>query len=887
MQVRKIFKYIFISLLSAVVLFALSVFIVLNYFEEDVISFAKEKSKNYFISKVTFGTTALTYWKSFPKVALEIEDVCIHETFETNDTLFYAKKMYLEFGLMDLFRGKYNIHAVSARDGLGRMVVDKKGNDNWHFWKTTEESDESFNLELKKISIENVGFTFNHQKNDFFLNLFTESASGKGSFSSEQFALNVNMDGHLHRVENKKEEYAPNKDFSLKGILDANTKNSVYTFQKTNLTIEKMPFFIDGWVNTSKESALDLTIVSNKLDLKEVTESLSPSQRARFKDYAASGKAKATIKIKGKTYDANTPTADIHFTVSNGTLKHRPNNMKLEDLSCDMRYVTGEKEDVLSIRNIRSKMPTGFVDLQGVIRNLQRPYLDISLNTETELDNLKRFLSWDTLEICSGKITAKAHVTGQLKYNPTDSTYNWKELNTTGTAQLRESRLKLQNSNRLFSNMQSNLIFDNKTVEIQNFSGDINGSDFAIHGVVKNLTGFLTTKTERLSLSATHHSNLFNFTNLVESNHSENEYYLELPERIDFSMTSTIEKFIFRKFEATKVKGNIHFDGHQLSINPVAFATADGNFDARITLAKENNEQYQLSCLARLKDINIQKLFIEFENFDQTFITDTHLRGIANANVQFKTSLTKSLKMISKNVESLVDISIDNGQIIGLESFQEVAEYVRKNKLAAPFVNADKFAERLKSISFSRLENIIEIKNSTIIIPSMDIKSNVLDIAARGKHTFDNKIDYTIGFNLRDVLIKKEKEYQVEDDGLGRKLFVFMRGTTANPEYGIDKDTAKEVRQQQRQEEKENVKAILKEELGIFKKDKTIGSSKTKPSETKPTGTTTTIEWGDMDEKPATTKKNNSPTSEPTETPAQKQEEPTKKKTPKWLQEKN
>lgn len=884
---NKVLKRILIGLGSAILLFVLSIVVVLNYFEEEVVQFAKEKSKSYFVTDVDFGHAGLTFWKTFPNASLHIENVYIEETFATKDTLIFAKSVYLEFGLMDLFRGKYNINAIKADNALGRLKVDAKGADNWHFWKESEEDSDDFKLELKKIALDNSRFSLDNRKNEFLLKLSSQTAVGKGNFSSSQFALDVDVDGQLHHLQSGKEDYAIEKKFTLEGKLDANTDKSTYAFLKNELMIEKMPFIVNGKVDASDKSNIDLVIASDDLNLKEVIASLTPDQQARFKDYAASGSVKAEIKVKGNTFGKNVPVTDVRCVVNDGVLLHKPSDVKLDELTCDLRYVSGEKEDVLSIRNIKSKMAAGYVDVQGIIKNLKNPMLDVSLNTETDLQNLKRFFAWDTLDVCTGQISANAHITGNLQYITADTAYNWKALNTAGKATLKDAQVKLRNSNRLFSNVQSDIVFDNKDVSVKNFSGEVNGSDFTINGSIKNLVPFITTKTEHLYLDARLNSRVLDFTNLVETSSStsnNSDYHLELPERIDFVLNSNIQKFTFRKFEAQNVKGVVNLDGFKLTIDPVSFQTADGLFNAQIAMSQGNDDNYRLNCLATLKNINIQKFFTEFENFDQTFITDKNLRGVTNATVQFKTTVTKSLKILPDKVESLVDISIDNGQLVGLESLQEIAAYVKKNKLAAPFVDTDKFAERLKNISFSRLENVIEIKDRTIIIPMMDIKSSALDISARGKHTFDSRIDYTVGFNLRDVLVKKEKEWEVQDDGLGRRLFVYMKGTTASPEYGIDKDVAKEIRQQERIAEKENVKALLKEELGLFKKNKNVSGYKEDPSQGK--STVTTIEWEEADEKKTTAPKQEEKPSVKKSEPIIKEEDASKKKTPKWLKEK-
>src|SRR5690606_2676231 len=144
---------------------------------------------------------------------------------------------------------------------------------------------------------------------------------------------------------------------------------------------------------------------------------------------------------------------------------------------------------------------------------------------------------------------------------------------------------------------------------------------------------------------------------------------------------------------------------------------------------------------------------------------------------------------------------------------------------------------------------------------------------------------YTIGFSLRDILVKKQRDYEVEDDGLGKRLFVFMKGSTDSPECGIDKEVAKEVRQQERQAEKDNMKALLKEEFGLFKKNKDLGTYKQEPAPQP--STTTRIEWDEEDRPQKDTPKQEAkPAPKPQPQPEPKQEEQPKKKTPKWLQEK-
>jgi len=113
----------------------------------------------------------------------------------------------------------------------------------------------------------------------------------------------------------------------------------------------------------------------------------------------------------------------------------------------------------------------------------------------------------------------------------------------------------------------------------------------------------------------------------------------------------------------------------------------------------------------------------------------------------------------------------------------------------------------------------------------MDISSNVMDIGVKGLHHFNNQIDYGFNFRLRDALMKENKEPEfgsIIDDGTGYRIYLSMTGTVDDPVFGIDKDEKRLARKKKVQSEKQTLKAVLKEELGLYKKDSSIGSVKAK-----------------------------------------------------------
>jgi hypothetical protein len=117
----------------------------------------------------------------------------------------------------------------------------------------------------------------------------------------------------------------------------------------------------------------------------------------------------------------------------------------------------------------------------------------------------------------------------------------------------------------------------------------------------------------------------------------------------------------------------------------------------------------------------------------------------------------------------------------------------------------------------------------------MNIESSAMSLSASGIHSFDNEIEYHIKLLLSDLLAKKAKRArreveefgEVEDDGTGKtSLFIAMKGKLDNPTITFDGKGAREKIKNDIQREKQNMKQILHDEWGMFKRDTTLNKPK-------------------------------------------------------------
>jgi hypothetical protein len=888
-NILSVIKKVAIAFGALLLLLSIGIFITLRYYEDDVANYAFKKIQESCKTKVDIGKIDLAFWSSFPRASVELSDVYIEETFTSHDTLFASKRILLEFNLFDLFRGNYKVKEISAKESTCHLRLDKKSQDNWHFWNEDSTSASTFEFGIHEINLESTSLTYEDASSEFYLSLHSKKSGFSGNLSSSQFDLATDFVGMVNHCIAGGIDYLPARKLELEADLKADINKGTYKFNDAKVKLDAAPLLLSGNIELGEKRHLNMHLISDELDLEDLLESIPANYSETFRKYKPSGELKLDATLNTELGKNKIPIVDIQATINDGEIQQSISGASLENVFCEARYTYAKDKNFLSLKKLNANLDDGYIEANGTISMQKETIADLHLHSQLESEDVRDFFNWDTLEVCEGQIIAEAHIKGTIAHTAKDSVVKWNSLETSGQAQLSNGKIRIKNSNREFTGIEANMTLDNNTATVQQLKGLVNGSDFLLNGTIGNFIPYFTSPEQDLIMTANFHSNLLDFTNLIEttkSTTSNQEYKFNLPKRIRFTLNSSIDKFQFRKFEATNVKGVAQLQDGKFFIDPVSFGTSGGNFVAQLSLTEINQDLCKVNVLAKLEKINISQLFVQFENFDQQFIQDKNLKGEANATVQFRTQLTSSMTVLTDKIESLIDISIDNGELVGLESLQEIATYLRENKWVAPFVNADKFSEKMKDIKFSHLENSIDIKNRVITIPNMEIKSSAMDISIKGKHTYDNQIDYTVGFNLRDILLKKEKEWQEADDGLGREMFIFMRGSVDNPSFGLDKAAAQADRKQEVQEEKQNVKALLKEEFGLFKKDKEVGDYKEKKSP--PETSSTTIEWDGFDnneeKKTEQQKKPEVKKSEPKMEPVSSDKP--KKKIPKWLQEK-
>jgi hypothetical protein len=290
-----------------------------------------------------------------------------------------------------------------------------------------------------------------------------------------------------------------------------------------------------------------------------------------------------------------------------------------------------------------------------------------------------------------------------------------------------------------------------------------------------------------------------------------------IPANIRFHLNAIINKFTYSNFEANGMNGELEIKNQKAIVSDMHLYAMGG--EATIDAFADNSGKgLDVVLQSKLKNINISELFKQLNNFGQGTMQDKNIKGFASADIEFSGSWTNKLDADLSSIRSECKLNVERGELIDFKPLLSLSRFVDIKEL-----------ERIK---FADLQSTITIANNVITFPKTSLKNSALDIEFWGTHNFNNAIDYHIQLLISDLIAKRRKNKNddefgpVENDRDRMSAFILMTGTVDKPIIKYDKRGLKEKIKTDVKEEKQNIKQILKEEFGVFKKDSAAKKNK-------------------------------------------------------------
>ena len=806
-----------------ILLFCISLFL-----QDNVVNiFIKSINKNI-STKIEIGAGSFSLVSKFPKASVKLKDLLVHSSpgFDrtqfkrTNtDTLLYAKSVSLEFKMIDLIKGIYNIESVSVNGGILNLYSDSTGMVNYEISNdSTSSSNKEFVINLDRIVVSNLSTTYINTSTSLNILGVIKNGRFKSRIAGDKIDFTASSFFQLSRLEIfplfLKTSTAASLDLNL------HKSDSGILFRKGTLKIENYNFGIEGFI--SKTDNLDLKITGSNIDISKMKKFLPAKYLNNFMEYDPAGVLRLDCGLKGLVDRKNNPDILINFSIDKGHVFYKKSNIKLTNLSLTGSFNNGKlkspETSVLLISRVKASL--GSADYSGSLslENFKYPKVDLIFSGDIIPSELAEFFNLKKVSWSEGSVRLNLRLSGYLPLKQKYAIDDFMGLNPEAELQFNSMGIGINNNKLVINDIDGNIMVA-RHLWADNLLFSYKGQRVKIDGEFSNLPGWLAGRPVYLKAVANLSVDNFIPSSFLpdSSSVSAKQTSFKLPDGVEFDIILSIDNLNYKKFSASNIKGNLIYKPGLLSFKSFDLNSLDGNIKGDYFLARESGKSFISRGNLTFDRIDINKAFVSFNNFGQDFIKAENLAGSLSGNLSILLPLDSMLNPNVKSTTAEGKYTLTDGELKNFDPVKSLSRFIELSEL--------------ENIKFSKLENDFYIRNNYIAIPQMDIQSSAADFAVSGKHDFDNNYEYHVKTYLSELLskkVKKNKKYSaefgaVEEDGLGRTS-IFLKITGKGEDFKVEYDikAASGNIKKGFKTEKENLKSILNKEYGWFRKDSTI-----------------------------------------------------------------
>lgn len=826
MKKGSVFQRVIINLLwvflAAIFLFFISGIIVTKKYGGELKEYAIKQINDQIETKIKVGDIQLSFLSRFPYISVVFNDVLAWSSNDFNradfanvntDTLLFAEKIYLQLNIIDVIRSQYKIKRIYAHTGNLNILTDKKGKVNYNIFKEAPGSkdDQLKALELEGARLSGFLYHFSNKAKNTEVDGTIRNLLAKGRFAGQEFQIESSSEIFIHNFENSGISYVSNADLGIRLIL--NVKDEIASLEKGELRINNILLKAKGNIDFRETLDLNLLVETRSVDLNAVLKSLPEKHRDKIQ-MDLKGIADLAVKIDGPMSAFRTPNMKGVYLFNFDEIKYQGYSVK--NLQIKGKYDNGKfsnpSSTIITIEKFRLMDRNSELDGSFEIKNLVSPEITMNMNGYLDAEVLNLFIdknkSMDFTGIIEPDIKLKTKISS-IKNLSYSNIFNG---DIAGHMQVVNVALKYKNDR--YENLNGGFEFS-RDRWIIDLGFDFNNCPVELKAQADYFTSWIFNQNQSLwALVSLKTGDLKFRTNPgseTESDSNNPETYF-LPRNLYLKGTAEIKSLEYGDLFASEIRTGFNYKPFILDINDCFMKGLDGSINGDISILQNTSGEFYFKTINEFENLDINKLFRSFKNFDQDFITYKNLKGTLSGNMVYGMTLDSFLIIDEKDVTADINLEIKNGELIDFEPAESLSRFIE--------------LKELEHIKFSELKNNILIREKIVSIPEMSINSSAFDIIVSGTHTFENYFDYKLKVNLSEILTGKAKnklenqeQFVIEEEGRRAALYLSIYGTPDDFQVKYDKKKAVVSIKENMKEEKNTLKNILNEEFGWFKKD--------------------------------------------------------------------
>jgi len=626
------------------------------------------------------------------------------------------------------------------------------------FTAKPEQGELAANLEITNFNDPEIEFQINSSFELNFLAEFFHLTDLKDLGGSVELEMNfhdiINIDEPNHAIEKLNESYksvlkvtnltfnygvgVPVDDLDL--LIDMNGHKAIIKY--CNLKMGNSDLSMHGEISdlpavihhTNKEIDTRLEIESKLIDIFELTGSDSNAVDEKIKDFrlVLDFKSSAVALTEYK----NLPIGEFFIEDLQADIQNYPH--KLHDFHLDILI----NEEDFQLINFKGEIDKSDFLFSGNLKHYDIWFEDtLRGDTEIDFDFESQMLRLKDLLAYNGKNFVpedyqneelenfKFHGNTQIHFQ--DSLQSFDIYLNHFNAKMKVHPLELKE-------FSTNIHYEKEHLMVNNFKGKLGKSDFntTLHYYlgkdesIKKRGNHFSFKSDYLDVDALTNYNSNPSSKMETKNHDSVFNIYELP-FTDMTFEVDINHLNYHHYFMDKLHAKARTTpNHYLYIDTLSVLVAGGKISTNGYFNGSNPNLIYFSPDMFVDKIDLDKLFIKFDNFGQDYLLSENIHGEFTGHITGKLHMHTDLVPKIDDSEIHIESHIENGRLEDFAMLDSFADYFR--------------GENIETVRFDTLDNKMDFLNGAIDIEKMTINSTLGFLEVSGKQDTDFNFEYKI-----------------------------------------------------------------------------------------------------------------------------------------------
>jgi AsmA-like protein len=746
--------------IGATIAVILAVLLVLPLlFKDRIAARAKTEIAQSIDAQVDWSGMGLTFFRNFPNLTFRLNDFTVRGTGRfQSDTLARVRKFRLVLDLGSVLRnlrqrGPIEVRSVVLNEPALHFIVLEDGTANWDIFKTRDprarpDSARAFHVALRNFVIDGASLVFDNRQTHAFASLSGLHHKLEGDFTRDLFVLQTETQAEQVTLRFAGIPYLNRTRLDVKSDIEADMRNKKFTFKETGVRLNDLQLGFSGQLAKAGENlALDIRFQAPSHEFRHFL-SLVPTIYAKdFQTLQTSGAVGVEGHVSGQYGPNGFPAFAVRAKVVNGQFRYPDLPLPGRNINLDLAIENaGRSMDstVVNLRRFHAVLGNDPIDASMVLRTpVSDPEVKLNVAGQVDLANLKRTVKLERVNELAG--TVAANVSVHTRMSSIDAK-RYDRITATGTAALANVTVRSPDFPHPVAIQELKLDLSPRVAQLHSFKGTIGSSDLHLVGTVENLLGFVL-RDQDLSGTATLNSRLFDLNEWRSG--KDSLAVIPVPPRIDFALTTGIDRLKFGRLEMTDTRGKVRLQNQRITLEDLAMKTLGGTLGLRGYYETLRPDKPTFEVDLAIKEFNIPDAFRALTTVQMLAPVARYAQGTFSTELRLNGALSQKMMPL---FEVLTGRGLLRTSTLVLQDFPGMNRLAEALKL-----------QQLKNPTLAATRSSIEIRDGKLFVKPFDVQLGSSTMTVSGWNGIDHSLDYTLALAIPRAALGTEANRLVND----------------------------------------------------------------------------------------------------------------------------